>query len=253
MPDTQIARMEKVGEFKHLLFGFREVIFVPEKDVFFAAMGDLEVISRFDNFLGSISFPWGHTEKEKKSFADSVGAVEMWHKVQKRGSTTTFGKGWGNGCTSQGICIAFSKKLMMVAIGMDSGEVIVYKLNDFGKNIKQIFKEKAHSKRVMGVAFIDKRKLLYSIGEDGHIRCTNLTQLFVMSEALVSESKLTCMKIHQPSNTAVITDRTGTIFFYNIFSVVVPIDNLGPTHKAHKLRTALQEHHQGPRCRLRGR
>lgn len=76
-----------------------------------------------------------------------------------------------------------------------------------------------HSKRVMALHFHNKAKVLFSIGEDSFLRVTCLQSMTVMSEVLVSPSasKLTCMKVHNLSNTGVISTREGKIYFLDMF------------------------------------
>jgi WD40 repeat protein len=84
---------------------------------------------------------------------------------------------------------------------------------------KEISEEKVHSKRVMGIWSDTKRKLIYSIGEDGMLKVFDLTASKVTQECQVATSKLTCVVANENSGIAFIGDVNGTVNVYDFASV----------------------------------
>lgn len=105
------------------------------------------------------------------------------------------------------------------AVGLDSGKIKVYTVKDFKKGVLPLMAENVHTKRVMGLKFSERRKKLFSIGEDGFLRVINLQNKVIQSESLVAASKLTDFCYDDNVEVAVISDRNGVIHFYDTSSV----------------------------------
>lgn len=64
-----------------------------------------------------------------------------------------------------------------------------------------------------------KRKLVYTIGEDGYMKVFDLTADAITNEIQVSGSKLTCMVTDRKTGIAFIGDKKGVINVFDLASV----------------------------------
>ena len=68
-----IKKMEQIGNINHGKMGFRDVILLNEKKMFFSITSEMNVLSRFESYTMNISLPF-----EKKKPVIVVGLVEAW-------------------------------------------------------------------------------------------------------------------------------------------------------------------------------
>ena len=65
--------MEQIGNINHGKMGFRDIILLNEKKMFFSITSEMSALSRFESYTMNISLPW-----EKRKPVVVVGLVEAW-------------------------------------------------------------------------------------------------------------------------------------------------------------------------------
>jgi WD40 repeat protein len=55
--------------------GYRDIILVPEKKLFFSVTSDMNALSRVDSYLTNLQMPW---DKSEEQVLLSVGVLEAW-------------------------------------------------------------------------------------------------------------------------------------------------------------------------------
>lgn len=69
--------MEVIGWVTHSMMGYRDIILVPEKKLFFSVTSDMNALSRVDSYLTNFKMPW-NKGKEDGPVVLSVGLLEAW-------------------------------------------------------------------------------------------------------------------------------------------------------------------------------
>ena len=159
--------IECIHTAENRILGYRDAIYVTEKQGVVALLGDMSVVSRADSYFTNMKFFWEKTEPAELTF--SVGHCES--SLITKLNPITMVKTGSFGYGYQSICLTYNSLLNLLAIGLDNGNIHVYQFEDgrFDK-MKEEFNIKVHSKRVMSVAFDGIKASLFSISEDGYMQ-----------------------------------------------------------------------------------
>lgn len=166
--------MKMIGEVNHNLMGFRDFLLLPEKKLFFCVTSDMNALSRVDSFFTNMTMPWEKKDKAKSEIALSVGVLEVWAQ-KKGGDDSNYKRLWCKNFASQAICLHYNQQLNILAAGCDDGTLVVldYDVNS-PMEVEVVSEDKAHLKRIMSIWSHSKRKLIYTIGEDGMMKVFDL-------------------------------------------------------------------------------
>lgn len=208
--------MKMIGEVNHNLMGFRDFLLLPEKKLFFCVTSDMNALSRVDSFFTNMTMPWEKKDKSKSEIALSVGVLEVWAQ-KKGGDDSNYKRLWCKNFASQAICLHYNQQLNILAAGCDDGTLVVldYDVNS-PMEVEVISEDKAHLKRIMSIWSHSKRKLIYTIGEDGMMKVFDLKAKNVTQEVTVSANKLTYMVCDPNTGFAFIADKAGMIKLYDL-------------------------------------
>lgn len=136
--------------------------------------------------------------------------------------------------------------MKIVCAGCDNGTLVILRFDiQSPMKYRDISEEKVHSKRVMGIWSDAKRKLVFSIGEDGMLKVFDITANAVTKEVDVSGSKLTCMVVSEKTGLAFIADKSGTVNIYDLSEVSFRVNPLEPSSIQAIHSCGNQERHQG--------
>ena len=197
--------------------GYRDVVIVPEKKLFFCVVSDMNPISRVDSYLTNMNMPW---DKTKDQVLLSVGVLEAWLQTKKGIEEYTYEKLWYKNFKSQAICIHYNPTLKIICAGCDNGTLVTLSYDVANPlKYKEVSEEKVHSKRLMGMWSESRRKMIYSIGEDGMLKVFDMNANKVTHEIQVSSTKLTCMVTDDKTGFSLIADKNGTVFCYDLADV----------------------------------
>jgi len=118
----------------------------------------------------------------------------------------------------QVIALGWSSELQMIAVGLDSGDVFVYRyeLGDLTSFKNEIAFPKVHDGRVMRFAFDERRFLLYSIGEDKKLACIDMKEKLVVTRLPFPGSKLTHFLYDRTSQLGLISDKDAAVYLVNM-------------------------------------
>lgn len=118
----------------------------------------------------------------------------------------------------QVISMAWSKQTSMIVVGLDSGDIYLlgYDVADNRNFTSERCLEQVHTKRVMRLHVDEKRRLLFSVGEDKKFACIDLEDKTVVSRLTIPGNKLTHMIVHSPYKMAFIADVDGAIFVIDV-------------------------------------
>lgn len=122
------------------------------------------------------------------------------------------------GFKSQVIALTWSREMKKIMVGLDSGDVFVYKYDtqesiDFGSEVSF---PKAHSKRVMRFVLDEKRNFMYSVGEDKKLVTYDLSEGKIIDRMTLPAVKPTNLIYHKKNQVGVISDKDGSLYVVNL-------------------------------------
>lgn len=162
----------KITELSDLPLGIRDFHYLNDKGLLFFALSDMKITSRIDSYLTNINLPW---EKKDDTYA-TVGAL-IFYRVGLRETSGewVFTRLWAKNFPVQTniLCWAAEKELMF--LGMDNGRIFGFSIINKGVTLSQDIEIRAHSKRVMGMAYDHQNNHIMSISEDGKFKCSDIT------------------------------------------------------------------------------
>jgi len=159
-----INQLNLIGKVTHSQMGFRDVILLYEKKIFFSIVSEMSAVSRIDSYLMNLNMPW---DSPKQKPLLSVGLLEAWAQVKKANEQYTYERMWHKKYNSQVICMDFSEKMGFLVVGLDNGLMYAVQVdkNDPAKTT-DLFEMKIHKGRVMSIHIDAANRIVYSIGED---------------------------------------------------------------------------------------
>ena len=127
-------------------------------------------ISRIDSYVtNNLKFPW---EKNNDELVFSVGLLEYYEI--KKSAPIKFMKKFNISFSVQVICCDYNSESKIFGVGLDNGEVCLYKPTNKQPFYELVFQQKIHGGRVMKLIISDNRSNVYSIGEDGLIQVLSI-------------------------------------------------------------------------------
>lgn len=248
-PECEVSTLKCGRTHKSGKLGFRDIRFIGQTGYFVAVSGQMKTTGRIFNKVKGISkkkskpkkveglegeetLVEGGPEAVQDTVKDSQaqGSLGLYKMIVLEGEQE-MAEGEAImqpvevlNYKSQAICIDYNPDKSNVAVGLDNGEVHIYNVNYSEEEtseprFKQVFKEKAHSGRVMGVYQQNKTNKLISIGEDKKLKSHGIDNGLLAYESQLSNQKLTLMKVNEETQTALVTDRKGQLYFVDISNV----------------------------------
>ena len=157
----------KIYELTELPLGVRDFIFFEEQKLIFIICCDMNIASRVDAYLSNVNLPW-----EKKTDAHiTVGAVFAFKINENKTDNVKnikYEKVWAKSFPEQTGVLYFEKKSLSILIGLDMGNIEVYRTNERSNYLKyeEIANKKPHFGRVMGIGYDYERGYIYSCSSD---------------------------------------------------------------------------------------
>lgn len=215
-PDMELNDLELAARISNGHLGYRDIHFVEDRKYYYAVASDPNTVSRLDSYLTNLSMPWDNKETKDQTLL-AVGSLEAWGRVKKGKDLFYYEKLWIKTFKSQAICMHYSEKTQLIAVGCDSGHIGVYLLDKKDPHqFTEILFEKIHSARVMRVHVDHKQGTIVSIGEDKFLRVYDIQARAVLGEVSVSKHKLTEMVVDVKNRVAYVADRGGNV---NVVSI----------------------------------
>jgi WD40 repeat protein len=195
----------------------------------------MKIASRLDAYVTNVNLPW-----ERKTDAHiSVGSVFAFKVIEdKKGVTHLYEKLWAKSFPEQTGVVNFDKEDLMLQVGLDSGTVIFYKTSRESKFLAydEICRIKAHSARVMGLAYDSKPGYIYSCGSDKKFFLSEINYLSNITEVAQSNSGYTNLEFDKVNQRIFLTNEAGalSVFLTNVFPP--QLVNIIQTNSVHCIR-----------------
>eukprot|EP00349_Pseudokeronopsis_sp_Brazil_P009175 CAMPEP_0202961928 /NCGR_PEP_ID=MMETSP1396-20130829/6027_1 /ASSEMBLY_ACC=CAM_ASM_000872 /TAXON_ID= /ORGANISM="Pseudokeronopsis sp., Strain Brazil" /LENGTH=316 /DNA_ID=CAMNT_0049682157 /DNA_START=155 /DNA_END=1105 /DNA_ORIENTATION=- len=215
IPESVTYQPVKVAEMNDLNLGGRDFYYDRELHLMFVAMSDMNITSRIDAYLTNFSLPW-----EKKTANDnyvSVGALSTYKVIVDKDDNWEFLRMWTVSFPSQTNVLEWCREQETLFVGLDSGKVHIYKVPSKVNYMTYDEQEgiKVHGKRVMGLYYNSSINMLYSIGEDGRFKITDINLKSTVYEVSPGKSGLKYMVYEQQRGIFILADADGFIYLYN--------------------------------------
>lgn len=204
-------------QLSHVLMGYRDIYFSPNKKYYFTACYDHNSMSRIDSYFTNFSFPWDKP-KTDDTIKIAVGVLECWARKEPDPSSP-YEKLWVRHFKSQCICLAFSEELRLVAVGCDNGQLTLIKLDDQDHTKYSLYSsQNIHAARIMKIVIDEQNNALYTIGEDRYLKVFSLQSLEIVHQLMVAQNKPTNMEVDLENQVAYIVDRNGCLGVVSLYS-----------------------------------
>jgi WD40 repeat protein len=163
----------KVTELNELPLGIRDFHYLSDKGLLFFALSEMKIMSRIDSYLTNINLPW---EKKKDDTYSTVGAI-IFYRVGLRESNGewVFTRLWAKNFPVQTNILCWAPEKEIMFMGMDDGQIYGFSVVNKGISLSQDIEIKAHTSRVMGMAFDAENNQIMSISEDGKFKCSDIS------------------------------------------------------------------------------
>jgi WD40 repeat protein len=174
-PQLTFNPPEKIFELKELPLGVRDFIFFEEEKLIYIICSDMNIASRVDAYISNVNLPW---EKKTDSHI-TVGAIFTFKIKENKNENNdkndnnnknniSYEKIWVKSFPEQTGVISFEKKSYTLLIGLDMGNIIIYRTNERSNFLKyeEISNKKPHYGRVMGIGYDYERGYIYSCSSD---------------------------------------------------------------------------------------
>ena len=164
-PDLVYNAPTKIYENNELPLGVRDFVFSEKYSILFIVCCDMNITSRVDAYITNTNLPW----EKKTDDHVSVGAALAFKVIEdKRGNSYVFEKLWAKSFPQQTGTVYFNENEILLGVGLDNGTIIFYQTSLDSKFLEyeEIINIKPHTNRVMGLAFDEKNKYIYSCSSD---------------------------------------------------------------------------------------
>ena len=175
----------------------------------------MKITSRIDSYLTNLSMPWDKKDKIAAGASDTyatVGAL-LFYRVGLRESNGewVFTRLWAKNFSSQTNILAWSPEKQFMFLGMDNGRIYAFSMGDKEVSLKVESEIKAHSKRVMGIAYDPETTHVMSISEDGKFKCSDVATQEPVHEETLGRGGLKVMVHDKAHKRCFIGDGEGTV------------------------------------------
>ena len=227
-PDMAYNPPTIIYENNELPLGVRDCVYFEEASILFLVCCDMNITSRVDAYITNANLrsmndvlkhmPFKDKSKNTEISEDlknnnslwenkadqhiSVGAVFAYKVIEdKRGNSYYFDKLWAKSFPEQTGVVNFNKNELVLQVGLDSGTIIFYKTSAESKYsaFDEIINYKPHTNRVMGLAYDDQQRYIYSCSTDKKFMVTEFNCISNISEVIQSNFGYTAL-IHDKKN-----------------------------------------------------
>ena len=163
----------KIAHLDELPLGIRDFHYISDKGFLFFALSEMKITSRIDSYFTNFTFPW---EKKKADTYSTVGSLIFYRVgIRETNGEWVFTRLWAKNFPVQTNILCWSKEKEMLFLGMDDGVIYGFSIVNKGITLQKDVEIKAHSKRIMGLAYDYENHHIISISEDGKFKCNDIS------------------------------------------------------------------------------
>ena len=210
-PELALNSLEQEARITHMLMGYRDIKFTHDRKFYFSVTSDPHSVSRLDSYITNLNMPWDKKE-HKDQVLLAVGNLEGWGRVKKGGDRFHYDRLFLKTFKTQAICLDYNEMLSLIAVGGDNGSLNLFHWDkDDALKYTELYSEKIHTSRIMGVVIDERQECIYTISEDRNFSVFDLKAKSLVSETICSTKKLTEMVVDFRNKIAYVADRGGSI------------------------------------------
>ena len=212
-PDLVYNAPTKIYENNELPLGVRDFVFSEKYSILFIVCCDMNITSRVDAYITNTNLPW----EKKTDDHVSVGAALAFKVIEdKRGNSYVFEKLWAKSFPQQTGTVYFNENEILLGVGLDNGTIIFYQTSLDSKFLEyeEIINIKPHTNRVMGLAFDEKNKYIYSCSSDKKFILNDSSNFSNPLEIAKSAYGFTVLIFNKINERIFLTDEGGLVRVY---------------------------------------
>ena len=173
-PNLTYNSPEKKYELREIPLGIRDLYYLQEESIMFAACSDMNIASRVDSYITNVNLPW-----EKNDDYVTVGALFVFKlNFGASSESSIFERRWAKSFPTQTGVINYSLEKNILMVGLDNGKFILFQtgLDSKYTEYELLYEGKPHSARVMGLDINTKKNLCYTCSSDKKFMMTYLDE-----------------------------------------------------------------------------
>ena len=124
-PELLLNRPTLLSEFNKLPLSIQNFIYLEDDGIIFLACSDMELKSRIEAYITNTNLPW----ESKEHTHVSVGAFFAFKVLYNPDKGFKFEKVYAKSFAEPTGCISWNRTSNTIHIGLDSGKMVFYKLN----------------------------------------------------------------------------------------------------------------------------
>jgi WD40 repeat protein len=188
-------------------FGVTELYYSDSELLMFTSAEDVNLLSKLDRKFSNMRLPW-----EKAGGLVPVGSFSC--------LTLNSAGEWKTKCSifypSAVSCICYISSIKQVYVGLDSGHIMAYKINDTKyEDFSLISDISGHTARVTGVASINSKGLLISVSKDKNIVLYDQIKQSILSTTTAGNYPLSALYFDADTERCFIANHNQQILIYS--------------------------------------
>ena len=215
--------------------GVRDFVFSEEYNIMFIVCCDMDIRSRVDAYITNVNLPWEKRTDEHIS----VGSVFAFKVIEdKKGNSYIYEKLWAKSFPQQTGTVYFNNKEMLLGVGLDSGDIVFYQTSAESRfsDFEEALKLKPHTNRVMGLAFDEKNKYIYSCSTDKKFMLSDMSTNSTSIEIAQSTHGFTALIFEKENDRLFLTDEGGNLRVFLTNTYPPTLINSIQTHTTNCIR-----------------
>ena len=233
-PNLTFNSPEKKYELNEIPLGIRDLYYLQEESIMFAACSDMNLASRVDSYITNVNFPW-----EKGSDYITVGAVLAFKlNFKVADSSGVFERRWAKSFPTQTGVINYSLEKNILMVGLDNGKFILFQtgLDSKYTEYELLYEGKPHSARVMGLDIDIKKNVTYTCSSDKRFMMTYLAEKNKYIEIANIQAGYTNLFFDKENERIFLTNEIGQVLIYLTNEEIPSCVKIVQTHSKNVIR-----------------
>ena len=233
-PNLTYNSPEKKYELREIPLGIRDLYYLQEESIMFAACSDMNIASRVDSYITNVNLPW-----EKNEDYVTVGALFVFKlNFGASSESSIFERRWAKSFPTQTGVINYSLEKNILMVGLDNGKFILFQtgLDSKYTEYELLYEGKPHSARVMGLDIDPKKNLCYTCSSDKKFMMTYLDEKNRHIEIANIQAGYTNLFFDKANERIFLTNEIGQVLIYLTNEEIPSLVKIVQTHSKNVIR-----------------
>ena len=233
-PNLSYNSPEKKYELTDIPLGIRDLYYLQDEGIMFAACSDMNLASRVDSYITNVNFPW-----ENNDDYVTVGALFAFKLIFKASNDSKiFERRWAKSFPTQTGVINYSLEKNILMVGLDNGKFLLFQtgLDNEYNEYELLYGGKPHSVRIMGLDIEPKKNVCYTCSKDKKFMMTYLNEKQKFIEICNMQAGFTNLFFDKENERIFLTNKIGQVFIYLTNEELPSLVKIVQTHSKNVIR-----------------